>query len=129
MAACEPARVPDLMNAADCLLVTSDAEGSPTMVQEALATNLPVVSVDVGDIAERLEGVACSSRGRAGSARAGARPGGGPESAAALGRAQKSGGVFFHADRAGTRAAVPGSSRGAESVDGIFRPAGDRDRW
>ena len=56
----EPARVPDLMNAADCLLVTSDAEGSPTIVQEALATNLPVVSVDVGDIAERLEGVACS---------------------------------------------------------------------
>ena len=55
-----PARVPALMNAADCLLVTSDAEGSPTIVQEALATNLPVVSVDVGDIAERLEGVACS---------------------------------------------------------------------
>ena len=53
-----PARVPALMNAADCLLVTSDAEGSPTVVQEALATNLPVVSVDVGDIAERLEGVA-----------------------------------------------------------------------
>jgi len=55
-----PARVPVLMNAADCLLVTSDAEGSPTVVQEALATNLPVVSVDAGDIAERLEGVACS---------------------------------------------------------------------
>jgi glycosyltransferase involved in cell wall biosynthesis len=55
-----PARVPALMNAADCLLVTSDAEGSPTVVQEALATNLPVVSVDVGDIAERLEGVTCS---------------------------------------------------------------------
>jgi len=48
------------MNAADCLLVTSDAEGSPTIVQEALATNLPVVSVDAGDIAERLEGVAFS---------------------------------------------------------------------
>jgi len=56
----EPARVPAMMNAANCLLVTSDAEGSPTIVQEALATNLPVVSVDVGDIAERLEGVACS---------------------------------------------------------------------
>ncbi len=55
-----PARVPALMNAADCLLVTSDAEGSPTIVQEALATNLPVVSVDVGDIAERLTGVTCS---------------------------------------------------------------------
>jgi len=56
----EPARVPAMMNAANCLLVTSDAEGSPTIVQEALATNLPVVSVDVGDIAERLEGVTYS---------------------------------------------------------------------
>jgi teichuronic acid biosynthesis glycosyltransferase TuaC len=55
-----PERVPAMMNAADCLLVTSDAEGSPTVVQEALATNLPVVSVDVGDVRERLEGVACS---------------------------------------------------------------------
>jgi glycosyltransferase involved in cell wall biosynthesis len=56
----EPERVPAMMNAANCLLVTSDAEGSPTVVQEALATNLPVVSVDVGDIRERLEGVRCS---------------------------------------------------------------------
>jgi teichuronic acid biosynthesis glycosyltransferase TuaC len=55
-----PASVPAMMNAADCLLVTSDSEGSPAVVQEALATNLPVVSVDVGDVAERLEGVAYS---------------------------------------------------------------------
>jgi teichuronic acid biosynthesis glycosyltransferase TuaC len=55
-----PARIPTLMNAADCLLVTSDSEGSPTVVQEALASNLPVVSVEVGDIPERLKGVACS---------------------------------------------------------------------
>jgi teichuronic acid biosynthesis glycosyltransferase TuaC len=53
----DPDRVPDLMNAADCLLVTSDYEGSPTVVQEALACNLPVVSVEVGDIRERLCGV------------------------------------------------------------------------
>lgn len=51
---CDPDRVPVLMNAADCLLVTSDSEGSPTVVQEAIACNLPVVSVDVGDVAERL---------------------------------------------------------------------------
>jgi len=53
----DPARVPDLMNASDCLLVASDHEGSPTVVQEALACGLPVVSVDVGDVAERLTGV------------------------------------------------------------------------
>jgi teichuronic acid biosynthesis glycosyltransferase TuaC len=55
-----PERVPTWMNAADCLLVTSDAEGSPTVVQEALASNLPVISVDVGDIPERLAGVTFS---------------------------------------------------------------------
>jgi glycosyltransferase involved in cell wall biosynthesis len=52
-----PDAVPTWMNASDCLLVTSDAEGSPTVVQEALACGLPVVSVDVGDIVERLEQV------------------------------------------------------------------------
>ncbi len=52
-----PERVPEQMNAADCLLVASDAEGSPTVVQEALACGLPIVSVDVGDVAERLFGV------------------------------------------------------------------------
>jgi teichuronic acid biosynthesis glycosyltransferase TuaC len=52
-----PEQVPALMNAADCLLVTSDSEGSPTVVQEALACNLPVISVDVGDTRERLRGV------------------------------------------------------------------------
>ena len=49
--------VPSVMNASDCLLVTSDYEGSPTVVQEALACNLPVVSVNVGDVAQRLAGV------------------------------------------------------------------------
>lgn len=52
-----PERIPDMMNAADCLLLTSDSEGSPTVVQEALASNLPVVSVDVGDVAERIRDV------------------------------------------------------------------------
>ncbi len=52
-----PDQMPLLLNAADCLLVTSDAEGSPSVVQEAIATNLPIVSVDVGDVAERLRGI------------------------------------------------------------------------
>jgi glycosyltransferase involved in cell wall biosynthesis len=55
-----PDVIPTLMNAADCLLVTSDFEGSPAVVQEALASNLPIVSVEVGDVVERLRGVANS---------------------------------------------------------------------
>jgi teichuronic acid biosynthesis glycosyltransferase TuaC len=52
-----PERMPAFMNAADCLLVTSDFEGSPTVVQEALASNLPIVSVDVGDVRQRIDRV------------------------------------------------------------------------
>lgn len=43
-----------LFNAADCFLMTSDWEGSPNIVKEAIACNLPIVSVDVGDVKERL---------------------------------------------------------------------------
>ena len=49
--------VPLYLNAADALLVTSEKEGSPNIVKEALACNLPVVSVDVGDVAEMIAGV------------------------------------------------------------------------
>jgi teichuronic acid biosynthesis glycosyltransferase TuaC len=49
--------VPTYMNACDALLLTSRHEGSPNMVKEALACNLPVVSVAVGDVRERLSQV------------------------------------------------------------------------
>lgn len=51
------AEVPLWLNASDALLLTSIHEGSPTIVKEALACGLPVVSVDVGDVAERIEGI------------------------------------------------------------------------
>ncbi len=53
----DPAQIAVYMNAADCLLLTSEAEGSPNVIKEALACNLPIVSVDVGDVSERMEGV------------------------------------------------------------------------
>lgn len=53
----DPSQIPLYLNASDCLLVTSDFEGSPSIVQEALACGLPVVSVEVGDVRERLEKV------------------------------------------------------------------------
>lgn len=49
--------VPIWINASDVLLLTSLHEGSPTIVKEALACNLPVVSVDVGDVREQIQGI------------------------------------------------------------------------
>ena len=53
--------VPLYLNACSCLLFTSLKEGSPNIVKEALACNLPVVSVNVGDVTKQISALPCCS--------------------------------------------------------------------
>ena len=50
-------QVTALFYAVDAFLMTSFTEGSPQVVKEAMACGCPIVSVDVGDVAERIEGI------------------------------------------------------------------------
>jgi glycosyltransferase involved in cell wall biosynthesis len=51
------ADMPDAYAARDALLFTSAVEGSPNCVKEALACGVPVISVDVGDVAQVISGL------------------------------------------------------------------------
>jgi len=52
-----PDKIPVWMSAADALLFPSRSEGSPNVIKEAMATELPIVSTPVGDVEERVRDV------------------------------------------------------------------------
>jgi glycosyltransferase involved in cell wall biosynthesis len=55
----------DVIAACDAVLMTSEWEGSPLTVREALASNVPVISVEVGDVRDVLDGLpACAVTNR-----------------------------------------------------------------
>lgn len=49
--------IPLYLNACDVLLLTSKWEGSPNIIKEAMACNIPIVCTDVGDVKWLFEGV------------------------------------------------------------------------
>jgi len=49
--------IPIYLNAGDVLLLTSNFEGSPNVIKEAMACNLPIVSTDVGDVKDVINDI------------------------------------------------------------------------
>lgn len=49
--------VAELYNSIDLLLLTSISEGSPGVIKEGMACNVPIVSTNVGDVKNNLNGV------------------------------------------------------------------------
>lgn len=45
-----PENVPLYINGSDVVLLTSDREGSPNIIKEAMACNIPIVTTKVGDV-------------------------------------------------------------------------------
>ena len=70
--------MPALLREHGILLLTSRYEASPTVVKEALRAMRPVVSTDVGDVADWLEhdrtGFVCARRRGTGRRRPGGQP-------------------------------------------------------
>ncbi len=57
--------MPVYLNACDAMVLASDYEASPMVIKEAMATNTPLVSVDVGDVKQIISGVnGCYIAGR-----------------------------------------------------------------
>ncbi|GAB5404011.1 MAG: hypothetical protein Aurels2KO_22420 [Aureliella sp.] len=53
----EPEKVPLYMNACDIMTMMSFAEGSPNVVKEGMACNLPIVTTEIGDVDELCSGI------------------------------------------------------------------------
>jgi glycosyltransferase involved in cell wall biosynthesis len=54
-----PDKIPVIYNCADIFALTSHSESSPTVIREALACGVPVVTTNVGDINEILKDDCC----------------------------------------------------------------------
>lgn len=54
----EPEKVPFYINGSDVIVLTSDREGSPNIIKEAMACNVPIVTTYVGDVEKVIRNTA-----------------------------------------------------------------------